>query len=139
MLELWWIWSTLLLSLPDPHWPEVVAPDRILSIGQRELNCILCETELFEIKLFWHLTMSKPKTIFILNWIVWNKTVYWCPWCNGYRRRKWTRRHEFKSWTRLIAFHIALIPLGNVWIQLVCLQLWVNSRVDWVLQPWWGN
>ena len=28
----------------------------------------------------------------------------------GYRRREWTRRHEFKSWTRLIAFHIALIP-----------------------------
>ena len=25
-----------------------------------------------------------------------------CPWCNGYRRRKWARRHEFKSWTRLI-------------------------------------
>ena len=20
-----------------------------------------------------------------------------CPWCNGYRCRKWTRRHEFKS------------------------------------------
>ena len=40
-----------------------------------------------------------------------------CPWWNGYRRRKWTRRHEFKSWTRLIAFHIALIPLGKVWIQ----------------------
>ena len=34
------------------------------------------------------------------------------PWCIGYRRRKWTRRHEFKSWTRLIAFHIALTPLG---------------------------
>ena len=32
--------------------------------------------------------------------------------------RKWTRRHEFKTWTRLIAFHIALIPLGKVWIQL---------------------
>ena len=30
------------------------------------------------------------------------------------RRRKWTRRHEFKSWTRLIAFHITLIPLGKV-------------------------
>ena len=27
---------------------------------------------------------------------------------------QWTRRHEFKSWTRLIAFHIALIPLGKV-------------------------
>ena len=30
----------------------------------------------------------------------------------------------------LIAFHIALIPLGKVWIQLFSLQLWVNSRVD---------
>ena len=36
------------------------------------------------------------------------------PWCNCYRRRKWTRRHEFKYRTRLIAFHIALIPLGKV-------------------------
>ena len=52
------------------------------------------------------------------------------PWCNSYRRRKWTRRHEFKSWTRMIAFHIALIPLGKVWIQLFSLQLWVNSRTD---------
>ena len=46
-----------------------------------------------------------------------------CPWYNGYRHRKWTRRHEFKSWTRLTAFHIAL-------------QLWVNSRTVCVLQPW---
>ena len=37
-----------------------------------------------------------------------------CPWCNGYRPGKCTRRHEFKSWTRLVAFHIALIPLGKV-------------------------
>ena len=53
-----------------------------------------------------------------------------CPWCNGYRRKKCTRQHEFKSWTRLIAFHIALIPLGKVWIQLFSFQLWVNSRAD---------
>ena len=26
-----------------------------------------------------------------------------CPWCNGYRRRKWTRWHEFKSWTDCIS------------------------------------
>ena len=56
--------------------------------------------------------------------------VWRCPWCNCYRRNKWTRRHEFKSWTRLIAFHIALIPLGKVWIQLFSLPLWVNSRTD---------
>ena len=62
-----------------------------------------------------------------------------CPWCNDYRHWKWTRWYEFKSWTRPIAFHIALIPLGKVWIQLFSLQLWVNSRTDWVLQPWWGN
>ena len=48
------------------------------------------------------------------------------PWCNGYRRRKWTWRHEFKPWTRLIAFHIELIPLGKLWIQLFSLQLWVK-------------
>ena len=30
----------------------------------------------------------------------------------------------------LIAFHIALILLGKVWIQLFSLQLWVNSRAD---------
>ena len=52
-------------------------------------------------------------------------------WCNGYPRRKWTRRLEFKSWTRMIAFHIVVIPLGKVWFQLFCLQLWVNSRTDW--------
>ena len=57
--------------------------------------------------------------------------ILWrCPWCNGYRRRKWIQRHEFKSWTRLIAFHIALIPLGKVWIQLFSLQLWVNSSLN---------
>ena len=62
-----------------------------------------------------------------------------CLWCNVYRRRKWTQWHKFKSWTRLIAFHIALIPLGKVWIQLFSFQLWVNSRTDCVLLPWWGN
>ena len=46
-----------------------------------------------------------------LSLIIFGLWGWRCPWCNGYRRRKWTRRHEFKSWTRLIAFHIALIPL----------------------------
>ena len=40
-------------SLPGPHWPGVVAPDRVLSVGQIELKCVL-----------------------MLNWIVWNRTVY---------------------------------------------------------------
>ena len=33
-------------------WPEVVAPDKVLSLGQTELNRVL-----------------------MLNWIAWNKTV----------------------------------------------------------------
>ena len=42
MLELWGMWSTSLLSLlPGPLWPRVVTPDRVLSMGQIELNCIL--------------------------------------------------------------------------------------------------
>ena len=53
MLVLWGMRSTLLLqSLPGPVWPEVGAPDRVLSIGQIELN---------EIELFWHLTVGKQK------------------------------------------------------------------------------
>ena len=62
-----------------------------------------------------------------------------CPRCNGYRRRIWTRRDEFKSGTWLIAFHIALIPLGKVWIQIYSLQIWVYSRAECVLQSWWVN
>ena len=57
-------------------------------------------------------------------------SIFYSPWCNGYRCRIWTRRHKFKSWTWLIAFHIALIPSGKVWIQLFSLQLWLNSRAD---------
>ena len=66
--------------------------------------------------------LFRPHDINLNNWK--------CPWWNGYRRRKWTLRHEFKSCTRLIAFHIALIPFGKVWIHLFSLQLWVNSRAD---------
>ena len=53
MLELWGMRSTPSLpSLPGPLWSRMVAPDRALSLGQIELNCIL-----------------------MLNWISWNKTV----------------------------------------------------------------
>ena len=42
MLELWGMWSTPSLPLlPGPLWSGVVAPDRVLSIGQIEQNCAL--------------------------------------------------------------------------------------------------
>ena len=87
-------------------------------------------------KFFFYLTGSHTKVkepsllyCFTNSWRE-NSWIYTFPWCSCYRRRKWTRRHEFKSWTWLFAFHIALIPFGKVWIQLFSLQLWVNSRID---------
>ena len=52
MLELWGMWSTPSLpSLQGPLLPGVVEPDRVLSMGQIKLNCVL-----------------------MLNWITWNGT-----------------------------------------------------------------
>ena len=42
ILELWGMWSTPSLpSLPGQLWPGMVPPDRVLSMGQIELNCVL--------------------------------------------------------------------------------------------------
>ena len=87
------------------------------------------DVEAIEKGAFWSLSTMFANFTFYFFFLC--QSEFWsCPWCNGYRPRKCTRRHEFKSWTRLIAFHIALIPLGKVWIQLFSLQLWVNSRAD---------
>ena len=51
-------------------------------------------------------------------------------WCDSYCRKKWTQRTAIKPRMRLIVFHMALVPLRNVWIQLFSLQLWIHSRVD---------
>ena len=42
MLKLWGMWSTPSLpSFPGPVWAKVVVPDRVLSVGQIEINCVL--------------------------------------------------------------------------------------------------
>ena len=42
MLELWGMRRTpSMLSFPNPLWFGMVAPDRVLSVGQIELNYIL--------------------------------------------------------------------------------------------------
>ena len=46
---------------------------------------------------------------------------------NGYRRRKYIRCPEFKSWTKLWVFHFAQIIFGKAWIHLF-FQLRKNSR-----------
>ena len=53
MQELWDMQNIpSLSSLPDPLWPRVETPDRVISMSQTELNCVL-----------------------MLNWIVWNRIV----------------------------------------------------------------
>ena len=42
MLELWGMWSAPSLPLLSGRlWPRMVASDRVLSMGQIELNCVL--------------------------------------------------------------------------------------------------
>ena len=52
MLELWGIQGTpSLLSLPGPLWSGVVAPDRVLSMGQIEL-CTYAKLNCFKLNCF---------------------------------------------------------------------------------------
>ena len=60
-----------LLSLPVPLWPGVVAPDRVLSMGQIELNCVLMLNWVA-----WNRTVLTLKLVLMLNGIVWNRTVF---------------------------------------------------------------
>ena len=75
------MWSTLSLpSLPGPLCPGVVAPNRVLSMGQIELNCVL-----------------------ILNWVVWNRTVYMYKnglginWCAIKRNQTWEENESLEK------------------------------------------
>ena len=63
---------------------------------------------------------SKHIASSLISWRLWR-----CPWCNGFRRRKWTRRYEFK-------FHIALILFTNPSTRAVlvlCEMQSVRSRI----------
>ena len=84
-----------------------------------------------------HIVGSKERERGVLNillrWeviLTFTFHILWkCLRCNNYYNRKWT----LKSWTRLFAFRIVLVLLRTSCIQLSSLQLWVNSRADWVL------
>ena len=69
----------------------------------------------------WFKVLQSDINSFIFSRLNGFKDYYVIPWCNDYRRRKWTRRLEFKSWTRLIAFHIAPIPL----VKIPLVKVWI--------------
>ena len=43
---------------------------------------------------------------------------------------KWIQGSDYKTWTRLFAFYIALISLGRVWTKILFRYLLVNSETD---------
>ena len=64
-------------ALPGPLWPGVVAPDRALTMGQTELNCVLM--------LKWivgNRNVFDTETVLMLNWTVWIRTLWltWIAW-----------------------------------------------------------
>ena len=64
MLELWGIWST-------PSLPGEIAPDRVLSLGQIELNYVLMPNWIVRNR-----TIFDIDIVLRLNWIVWIRTVW---------------------------------------------------------------
>ena len=48
---------------------------------------------------------------------------------SSFSKWKQNQRPEFKTWTRLFAFHFALMPLGKAWIHLFFSQLEWPSRL----------
>ena len=75
MLKLWGMQSAPSLpSLPGPLWPQVVEPDRVLSMGQIELNSIITLNWIVWNELSLHLTVCFNCKL-MLNWIVWIRTV----------------------------------------------------------------
>ena len=112
--------TSCLTKAEEPSLSYYLTIGRIIGFIPFPRVLVLCEMQSASSRIWTRVAVS----------ISYNDNHYTCPWCYGYRHRKWIRRHEFKSWTRLIAFHIALIPLGKVWIQLFSLQLWINSRAD---------
>ena len=64
-------------SLPDLLWLGVLAPDRVLPMGQIELNCVLMLNWIT-----WNRTVFDFETVLMLNWIVWIRSVglNWITW-----------------------------------------------------------
>ena len=86
MLELWGMRSIPSLpSLPAPLWPCVVAPDRVLSMGQIEINCVFIVNWItwnrtvltFKLHTYAKLNCLKWNFFSMLNWIVWNCFWHW--------------------------------------------------------------
>ena len=107
MLERWEVWSTPLLQpLPGSLWPGIVAPDRFLSMGLRELNCIL-----------------------MLNLIAWNKTILTST-LRPYTKLNCLNGTVFVCWTELFAIELFFtLKLYLCWTELFAIELFFTLKL----------
>ena len=76
---------SFLSSFLGPLWPRVVAPDRVLSMSQIELICVLMLNWIAwhrivlicKLRTYAKLNCLKWNCFCMLNWIVWNRTVFY--------------------------------------------------------------
>ena len=119
MLELWGMRSTPSLpSIPGTLWSRVVAPDRVLSMGQIELNCVL-----------------------MLNWITWNKTVFtfnsvYCPVGRGCRIHRLHLCRVVRPSNECPRYDNKQSD-GEVPVMLVLWGMWSNSSLPSLPGPLW--
>ena len=86
LLELWGMQRTPSLpTLPGSLWPGAVEPDRVLSMDQIELICVLMPNWIawnrtvltFKLRAYAKLNRLKWNCFCMLNWIVWHRTIFW--------------------------------------------------------------
>ena len=73
-------------SLQGPLWPGVIVPDRVLSMSQIKLKCILMLNWIA-----WNGTVFDFETVLTQNWIDWNRTVltFNCVWTKTIHLLNW--------------------------------------------------
>ena len=88
-------------SLPGPLWPGLVAPDKVLSMSQIELNCVLTLTWIT-----WNRTIStiKQRTYAKLNCLKWNCLAFNCVWTKTILKLNWIIRIR-TVWLNWIAWN----------------------------------
>ena len=143
-------------SLLDPLWREVVAPDRVVSMDQIELNCVLMQNWLIWNRTLLILNCVWTKTILIQNWIrivwlnrsAWDRNVFklcskesWRPYSRVTRRfffqslLHWGVGEGATPFRGLL--HFTLVPYlimlsvnqGGIKNHFLC--VWYDSTWDW--------
>ena len=126
-MELWETRSiSSMPSIPGPLWSRVVAPDRVICMGQIELNCMILLNSIAWNRTVWQLNwIFLNRTVFMLNLIVWNRTDFVC----------WTESLEIElflhvncaqklNWT---FWHTTFLTFNCVWTKTILIPRGVSS------------